>query len=116
MFAPKSLLRHPDCKSFLWEFDDIPDDHGILGVRFKRVIMDDKGIMPKSRAPNPPEESNVTRVVFCSGKLFYDMHKAREESGKEDVALIRIEQVLDIYDCKELAAYCFFLSFLFAWP
>ncbi len=38
--APKNLLRHPDAKSGLWEFDDKADDKGILGVRFKRLIMD----------------------------------------------------------------------------
>ncbi len=53
--SPKSLLRHPKCKSPLTEFDDVPDDAGIVGVRFKRVIMDDAGAMPKSRAPNPPK-------------------------------------------------------------
>ncbi|GMH36333.1 hypothetical protein BSKO_04201 [Bryopsis sp. KO-2023] len=94
IFTPKNLLRHPDCKSFLWEFDDIPDDHGIQGVRFKRVIMDDKGTMPKSRAPNPPAETNVKRVVFCSGKVFYELHAKREQLEKtEEVALIRIEQL-----------------------
>ena len=40
MVAPKNLLRHPDAKSGLWEFDDKADDKGILGVRFKRLIMD----------------------------------------------------------------------------
>lgn len=38
--APKNLLRHPEAKSGLWEFDDKADDKGILGVRFKRLIMD----------------------------------------------------------------------------
>lgn len=53
--SPKSLLRHPKCKSPLSEFDDVPDDAGIVGVRFKRVIMDDAGLMPKNRGPNPPK-------------------------------------------------------------
>lgn len=42
---------------------------GIVGVRFKRLIMDDTGIMPKSRAPRPPQEAEYKRVVFCSGKV-----------------------------------------------
>ena len=41
--SPKSLLRHPRCKSALDEIDDVPGDHGIVGVRFKRLIMDDQG-------------------------------------------------------------------------
>jgi hypothetical protein len=40
-----------------------------VGVRFKRLIMDDTGIMPKSREPRPPQESDYKRVVFCSGKV-----------------------------------------------
>jgi 2-oxoglutarate dehydrogenase E1 component len=42
VFSPKNLLRHPAAKSNLNEFDDIPDDQGIVGVRFKRLIMDEK--------------------------------------------------------------------------
>ena len=38
--APKNLLRHPQAKSPLAEFDEVADDKGIVGVRFKRVIMD----------------------------------------------------------------------------
>ena len=37
-------------------------------MRFKRVIMDDAGLLPKSRAPKPPVEPHYKRVVFCSGK------------------------------------------------
>ena len=47
VFSPKNLLRHPKCKSGLYEFDDEADDAGIVGVRFKRLIMDDTGIVPK---------------------------------------------------------------------
>lgn len=39
--TPKNLLRYPDCKSPLAEFDEVPDDKGIVGVRFKRLIMDE---------------------------------------------------------------------------
>jgi 2-oxoglutarate dehydrogenase E1 component len=42
---------------------------GIVGVRFKRLIMDDTGLLPKSRAPRPPQEADYKRVVFCSGKV-----------------------------------------------
>lgn len=44
VMSPKNLLRHPSCKSPLREFDDQPDDANIVGVRFKRVIMDDTGV------------------------------------------------------------------------
>lgn len=39
--SPKNLLRHPECRSPLAEFDEVPDDKGIIGVRFKRIIMDE---------------------------------------------------------------------------
>eukprot|EP00210_Caulerpa_lentillifera_P004773 g4557.t1 len=107
--SPKNLLRHPSCTSYLWEFDDIPDDVGILGVRFKRVIMDDKGIMPKSRSPNPDKEPNFKRLVFCSGKIFFELHKARElQKKEEEIALVRIEQLAPFpFDlvCRELKRY-----------
>lgn len=109
VFSPKNLLRHPKCKSALAEFDDVPDDQGIVGVRFKRLIMDDTGIMPKSREPRPPQESDYKRVVFCSGKVFYELHAERERQGKQnDVAIVRLEQLAPFpFDlvCRELYRY-----------
>jgi len=96
VMSPKNLLRHPKCKSPLYEFDDLPDDAGIVGVRFKRLIMDDTGAMPKTRAPRPTEEESFKRVVFCSGKVFYDLHAEREKTGqdqKNEVAIVRLEQL-----------------------
>lgn len=67
---------------------------GIVGVRFKRLIMDDTGLVPKSRAPRPPVEASYRRVVLCSGKVFYDLHAEREKRGLTDsIALVRIEQL-----------------------
>lgn len=43
------LLLLPQAKSGLYEFDDQADDVGIEGVRFKRIIMDDTGLLPKVR-------------------------------------------------------------------
>lgn len=41
---PRTVYQiHTQCKSDLDEFDDVPGDHGIVGVRFKRLIMDDQG-------------------------------------------------------------------------
>ena len=56
--------------------------------------MDDAGIVPKSRAPRPPQEPGYKRIVFCTGKVFYELHAERERQGKQDeVAVIRVEQV-----------------------
>jgi len=96
VMSPKALLRHPKCKSQLTEFDDHPDDHGIVGVRFKRLIMDDTGLTPKSRGPRPPVEESYKRLVFCSGKVFYELHAEREKQGIDkdnSVALVRLEQL-----------------------
>jgi 2-oxoglutarate dehydrogenase E1 component len=109
VMAPKNLLRHPKCKSDLAEFDDAAEDAGIVGVRFKRVIMDDTGLMPKSRAPRPEQEPGFKRVVFCTGKVFYELHAERERLGLGgSVALVRVEQLMPFpFDlvCRELHRY-----------
>jgi 2-oxoglutarate dehydrogenase E1 component len=76
VFTPKSLLRHPQCVSSLDEFTN---------GRFQRVIPD-----PKVKKP--------TRVVLSSGKVYYDLEKRRTELGREDVALVRMEQFYPLPD------------------
>ena len=39
------------------------------------------------------DASQVTRVILCSGKLYYDLHSARVAQGRNDVAIVRIEQL-----------------------
>ncbi|PKP27860.1 MAG: 2-oxoglutarate dehydrogenase E1 component [Bacteroidetes bacterium HGW-Bacteroidetes-22] len=73
VFTPKSLLRHPDCVS-------APDDFTFGG--FREVIDDDT-----------IEVSKVTRVVMCSGKVYYDLLAEKRRSGREDIALVRLEQI-----------------------
>eukprot|EP01024_Parvocaulis_polyphysoides_P044471 TRINITY_DN40_c0_g2_i3.p1 TRINITY_DN40_c0_g2~~TRINITY_DN40_c0_g2_i3.p1 ORF type:complete len:457 (+),score=54.58 TRINITY_DN40_c0_g2_i3:206-1372(+) len=89
--SPKNLLRHPQCKSFLWEFDDKPDEPLIKGVRFKRLIMDKSST---DRSPNPPLQEGIKRVIFCSGKVYYDLDAYRTKNGLDDqVAIVRVEQL-----------------------
>ena len=91
LMSPKALLRHPSCKSPLYEFDDIPDDEHVQGVRFKRLIMD---MSSKSRAPNPPTQDSFELLIFCSGKVYYDLDEKRTELGLQSkVAIVRIEQL-----------------------
>ncbi|KAL6785511.1 OGD1 [Auxenochlorella protothecoides x Auxenochlorella symbiontica] len=92
VFSPKNLLRHPLARSPLTEFDDKPDDKYIEGVRFKRVIMDENAT---DRSPNPEPVPGVKRVVFCSGKLYYELatERARQEGKADEVAIVRIEQL-----------------------
>ncbi len=73
VMSPKSLLRHPRCVSKLED---------LTKGSFKRVI-DCRKVQPEE----------VERVVFCSGKVFYDLLAAREEREQYKVALVRLEQL-----------------------
>lgn len=56
------------------------------GTKFKRIIPDDG---PASRTPG-----TVKRVIFCTGKVYYELAKERQQLGLEDkIAIVRIEQV-----------------------
>ena len=72
--TPKSLLRLAQCRS---PFSDMNE-----GTQFQTII------------PDTTAGKNVKKVVFCSGKTYYDLLETRKARGKDnDVALIRIEQV-----------------------
>ncbi|XP_031370654.1 2-oxoglutarate dehydrogenase, mitochondrial isoform X4 [Apis dorsata] len=78
LMTPKSLLRHPEAKS---SFDLMLEN-----TEFLRVIPEE-GVA--SENPN-----NVKRVLFCSGKIYYDLKKARAEKNLDDkVAIVRVEQI-----------------------
>ncbi|MDO9145396.1 2-oxoglutarate dehydrogenase E1 component [Rhodoferax sp.] len=74
IFTPKSLLRHKDAASPLAEFTK---------GSFQTIIPDQKAL----------KGDKVKRVVACSGKVYYDLAKKREEKGGDDVAIIRVEQL-----------------------
>ncbi len=74
VMSPKSLLRH---KAAVSTMDELANGH------FQPVIDD----------PHVADKSAVTRVVLCSGKVFYDLDAARDEKGADHVALVRIEQL-----------------------
>jgi 2-oxoglutarate dehydrogenase E1 component len=75
IFTPKSLLRHKESVSPLEEFS---------GSKFKAVNWEwNETIVPEK----------VARVVFCSGKVFFDLLAARKELGREDLAIVRIAQL-----------------------
>lgn len=73
IFTPKSLLRHPRCTSTLEE---------LASDRFREVI-DDHDVDVKE----------VRRIVFCSGKVYYDLLARKTEFGARDIALVRVEQL-----------------------
>ena len=76
VFTPKSLLRHPLAVSKKNDF---------IKGRFELLIPDKKVLPDKSKT-----------LVFCSGKFYYDLIKAREEKNRMDVAIIRVEQIFPL--------------------
>jgi 2-oxoglutarate dehydrogenase E1 component len=74
IFTPKSLLRNKDATSPLSEFTK---------GGFQTVIPESKAL----------KGDKVKRLVACSGKVYYDLVKKREEKGIDDVAIIRVEQL-----------------------
>lgn len=74
IMTPKSLLRAKDAASPLSEFTK---------GNFQTVIPENKEL----------KADKVKRIVACSGKVYYDLVRKREEKGHDDVALIRVEQL-----------------------
>jgi 2-oxoglutarate dehydrogenase E1 component len=74
VMTPKSLLRHKSSVSALTELST---------GRFELLIPEAEAIDPKQ----------TRRLVFCSGKVYYDLLEAREVNGINDIAIIRIEQL-----------------------
>lgn len=73
-FTPKSLLRHPKCVSSI---DDFTKGH------FQEII-EDKALKSLS---------GVTKLLMCSGKIYYELAAARKEAHADHISIIRIEQL-----------------------
>jgi len=76
VFTPKSLLRHPKVISSIDEF---------TSGTFQPIIQDD--LIPVK---------NTKTLVFCTGKFYYDLIDEREKKGRDDVAIIRLEQLFPL--------------------
>lgn len=76
VFTPKSLLRHSKVVSTKEE---------LANGSFQEVIDD---VLK--------DKSKVTSLVFCTGKFYYDLLERREENGRDDIALVRIEQLFPL--------------------
>lgn len=72
VFTPKGLLRHQKCVSSLED---------LTGGGFQEVIEDPEGL------------KDAKTLVFCSGRVFYDLQAERSKENKKDLALLRIEQL-----------------------
>ncbi len=74
IFTPKSLLRNKDATSPISEFTK---------GSFQTIIPESKEL----------KADKVKRLVLCSGKVYYDLAKKREENGHDDTAILRVEQL-----------------------
>ena len=74
IISPKSLLRHKESISSLEE----------LSNGEFQVVIPDNGLQKVQK---------VKRVVFCSGKVYFDLTAARRERAIDDIAIVRIEQL-----------------------
>lgn len=89
VLTPKSLLRHPSAVSPLAEVAE--------GTSFRHVLPDVE-----------VDPSGVSRVLLCSGKVYYDLAAARAEQRRDDVAIVRLEQLYPLRQAevdRALAAY-----------
>ena len=75
IMTPKSLLRHKRAVSTLADMD--------AGTSFHRCLDD----------LNPVPDAQVRRLVLCSGKVYYDLLEAREKNARDDIYLLRVEQL-----------------------
>lgn len=80
VFTPKSLLRDPRCTSTV---DDL------TGGRFQEVIDDD--FVTKTK---------VKKVLFCTGKVYYNLLEKQQADARKDVAIIRLEQLYPLVPSK----------------
>ena len=76
VFTPKSLLRHPKVVSTVDEFTT---------GSFQPIILE-----------NEIPVKNTKTLVFCTGKFYYDLIDEREKQGRDDVGIIRLEQLFPL--------------------
>ncbi len=74
IFTPKSLLRHHKAVSNVNE---------LVTGGFREIIAESAGF----------DSGRVTKVLACSGKVYYDLLAAREQRGAEEIAILRLEQL-----------------------
>ena len=76
VMSPKSLLRHPACISPLSAIES--------GTQFLPVIAEQH---------TAAQAKKIKRVIFCSGKIYYDLQEYREKNKIENITIVRLEQL-----------------------
>lgn len=84
VMSPKSLLRHPLATSTL---DELADG------KFESVLPEIDGV----------DNSQVTRMVLCGGKVYYELLEARRKLEIDHIAIVRIEQLYPLPEMRILA-------------
>ncbi|MFM9269949.1 2-oxoglutarate dehydrogenase E1 component [Halomonas elongata] len=74
VMSPKSLLRHKEATSAL---DELANGHF-------QMVLPDQG---------KRDAAKVERIILCAGKVYYDLANWREENARDDVAILRLEQL-----------------------
>ncbi len=87
LMTPKSLLRH---KRVLSRLDELGPD-----TTFHRILWDDAQLDGYSKIKLKPD-ADIKRVVLCSGKVYFDLFEKREETGNDDVYILRVEQLYPV--------------------
>jgi 2-oxoglutarate dehydrogenase E1 component len=77
VMTPKSLLRLPEATSSLED----------LGSKTFQRFLPDATVRP----------DKASRVLMCSGKVYYELDEERRKTGREDVAIVRLEQLYPLY-------------------
>ncbi|MEL7021279.1 MAG: 2-oxoglutarate dehydrogenase E1 component, partial [Bacteroidota bacterium] len=78
VMSPKSLLRHPKCISSI---EDFTGDN-----RFQEVLNDPK-------VTSLAKAKKINTVLFCTGKIYYDLLAKQEADKRDDIAIVRLEQL-----------------------
>ena len=81
VFTPKSMLRNKHAVSQVADFTE---------DKFRSVLDDPKF------ATGGADHSKVKRILLVSGKLFYELDERREKDGREDIAIVRVEQLYPV--------------------
>jgi 2-oxoglutarate dehydrogenase E1 component len=84
VFTPKSLLRHPECVSPVSE---------LINGAFRKVI-DDSEL----------KAVNVSGIIFCTGKIYFDLYDEMKKREIKDTVIIRIEQIYPFPDIQVKSA------------
>jgi 2-oxoglutarate dehydrogenase E1 component len=90
VMTPKSLLRHKRAVSFLSDMD--------TSNSFHRVLRDQAEVVPGATTIALAKDSDIKRVVLCSGKVYFDLMEEREKRGENRIQILRLEQLYPFPD------------------